>query len=393
MNIILGTIAFLTLPLGMVAGLSLASTISGFLVLFLGHQALNPLNKVQRDVIWLKNARILKILATLFLGWCFMACFWSPDIIKSLQTFVVVVFFIAMSIAVAPLPKHKRQIIEIAFFWGFIFAILLFIVEYHTDGVLSKTFRSIFQPDRVNFVLYMLDRGCSFLSLSAWVVIGCLLNKNKKITALLVYLFILGLLFVSDSFASFVGFTLGAITFGVLSFDKRAAVGIVIAMFAYCFAMPIVSKTVDPMAIATDVESLPFSSKHRIFIWHFTAEKVAEKKLFGHGFDSSRYIGEHDTVAYDGRDIALLPLHPHNSVMQVLVETGAPGLLIYALLLCTIFITMVHHSKNMVSAACFINYLFIGAVSFGLWQIWWIASAAFIFAMMKLLVESEKTTT
>lgn len=389
MNIILGLTAFLIPSLGMAAGLSIAYTVSLFFIALIANQSIMSV-KHELSRAWLANARWLKFVASALILWCALSCFWSPDILKSIQTLLMVLFFISMGLAARPLQKEKSALIQRAFFWGFAISIILFIIEYKADGVLSKTFRSIFQPNKVSFALYMLDRGCSFLSLSAWVVIGSLLRRDKNIEAFLVYLLILGLLFISDSLASFVGFSLGAITFGLLSISKRSVILIIAGILAYCIAMPIVSQRIDPMKIATEVDLLPSSSKHRIFIWNFTANKSLEEKVSGHGFDSSRHIGQHDKVIYGNESMPLLPLHPHNSVMQILLETGWIGLVLYALLISSILMTIVRCSKNMVSAACFINYLFIGMVSFGMWQIWWVASAAFIFSMIKILIEAEK---
>src|SRR5271156_200190 len=100
MNIILGLIAFLIPPLGMVAGLSLASTVGSFLILLLANQSMCAV-KPGLTMTWLASARWLKFIASAMLAWCVLSCFWSPGILKSIQTLMVVLFFIAMGLAVS----------------------------------------------------------------------------------------------------------------------------------------------------------------------------------------------------------------------------------------------------------------------------------------------------
>jgi len=295
-----------------------------------------------------------------------------------------------MGFAVSPVTKNLHKIILVSFLSGFAVAIVLFGIEYHTYGILSTTFRSFFQPDRTDFLLSMLDRGCSFFSLSAWVVIGYLLQHNKKVAAITIFCLSLALLFISDSLAGFVGFVLGGITFAMLWLSKKTAVIIATSIILYFGAMPIISAQMDPMKISQETDWLPFSAKHRLFIWNFTAKKAQLHDAFGYGFDSSRYIAtDTDFVRYLDTDLNLLPLHPHNSVLQVKIETGWVGLTLYALLAASVFMTIVQNSRSFSSAACFINYLFIGMVSFGIWQLWWVASGLFIFSMIKILVHPK----
>jgi exopolysaccharide production protein ExoQ len=155
-------------------------------------------------------------------------------------------------------------------------------------------------------------------------------------------------------------------------------------------AIPLISYQVArPEALGIAKRQLPGSWQHRVEIWHFTASRIAEKPLFGWGFDASRSIDGGRTqfvlerpdgseVIYPG--IGLLPLHPHNGVLQVWLEMGAAGALLVMLLIYGIGQSLssigTEHGRlggAMVSAAT-ASALCVGLLSFGQWQSWWQAS-------------------
>ena len=74
----------------------------------------------------------------------------------------------------------------------------------------------------------------------------------------------------------------------------------------------------------------------------------------------------------------LIPLHPHNNILQIWLELGIVGLTIFFILIRTFFkrIYEFSHINNKVSAIAMISFLqifFIGHISYGIWQSWWIS--------------------
>ncbi len=82
------------------------------------------------------------------------------------------------------------------------------------------------------------------------------------------------------------------------------------------------------------------SAHHRVTIWRFTAQRIAERPLLGWGMDASRGFpgGDHEVVVrryVDGVRAAeltepMLPLHPHNAVLQLWLELGVVGAIIFS---------------------------------------------------------------
>ena len=134
-----------------------------------------------------------------------------------------------------------------------------------------------------------------------------------------------------------------------------------------------------------DVAGLPNSAAHRLMIWDFAAERIAERPLLGWGMESSRNI----PGGKEGPDAAtrsafgltsapavqwsahaqLLPLHPHNLALQVWLEFGVVGAVLMALLLGVVALGL----PSAAGCGAFAAALVISMLSYGAWQYWWVA--------------------
>jgi len=66
---------------------------------------------------------------------------------------------------------------------------------------------------------------------------------------------------------------------------------------------------------------LPQSWDHRLRMWGYCWQVIAEHPLRGAGFDASRTFKE-TYIASDGREITIVSLHPHNAGVQIWTEAG-----------------------------------------------------------------------
>ena len=77
-------------------------------------------------------------------------------------------------------------------------------------------------------------------------------------------------------------------------------------------------------------DDFKISAGHRLLIWSFAGDRIAERPLIGWGLDASRAIPGGDDPIRPGE--SWMPLHPHNAALQLWLELGVPGAVLFALL-------------------------------------------------------------
>ena len=117
---------------------------------------------------------------------------------------------------------------------------------------------------------------------------------------------------------------------------------------------------------------------HRLMIWSYVKEKILEKPLIGHGFFSSRNIDNKLRETQSGTKYQLIPLHPHNSILQIWLELGVLGILLFFSFIKFILDKIYNYARSNRNVATiafmtFFQIFTIGQISFGFWQSWWLS--------------------
>ena len=148
---------------------------------------------------------------------------------------------------------------------------------------------------------------------------------------------------------------------------------------------PIVPKGLVKGLLVLDQASMTGNALlHRLFIWEFSADRIAEKPLLGWGMRNARLIPSVVEARPDMSAIKsamppywqreILPLHPHNGVIQTWLELGAVGALVLlaALGLMLRAIGRVRDGPWPPAAlAALTAGTALAASGYGLWQSWW----------------------
>ena len=141
--------------------------------------------------------------------------------------------------------------------------------------------------------------------------------------------------------------------------------------------------------------SLNPSWAHRLGIWTFTSEVVAENPILGVGLRGSRYLGEGQLIA--GMGASVMSLHPHNAALQVWLELGFVGVLLVIAICLGIarLLWRMCHARLFIAMSCASlgTFVMIGLLSFGLWQTWWqgtIWVTAFIISLVRQRLNLEE---
>lgn len=385
--------------IGMLSGLSSATSITSFLLVLL---------------FWLRHKLRFSVkkhgIEIIFALWCLISCFWSVNIKASLSTYATVSVLLFLGLLLQETirsEKHFNIHVYNPIKIGILSSIILFFIEYTSDGILSKAFWHIFQPNRsMHFVLYMLDRGCALLSVTSWVMI-CMFTLRKKYAITIISFFVISyVLYISDSLASFVGFNTATLIFLLMRFIilpyctiKILNLITIIIFISGAILMPMITYSIKPIDIIKPYSNvLTESAKHRIFIWHFVMNKYLEKPLLGQGFASSKkiQISDNELVHYESKILSPLPLHPHNNILQILFETGLIGFILFILFISKLFRNinkLVNESQFdllAISYACFANYFIIGMISFSMWQTWFVCTGVWIMILLTMIYQYAK---
>jgi O-antigen ligase len=140
--------------------------------------------------------------------------------------------------------------------------------------------------------------------------------------------------------------------------------------------------------------AMPFSWEHRVEMWGYTAHRIFEVPLWGHGFDAVRTFD--DTFSTRGIEAwAIVSLHPHNAGLHIWVETGVIGAVLAGLtVLAGGFALEEFSAKNrrqtMAAAGLISSALIISSTTYGLWQEWWWGTIILVATTILLIPEPEQ---
>lgn len=221
--------------------------------------------------------------------------------------------------------------------------------------------------------------GAYVLAVLAWPAIGFLLTRRRP--ALAVTILVAGTLGMA-ALSAWSG--VAAVFAGLAAMLLVGALGVVggrvigIGAAALTVAAPMLVATAESGGLFAAVrDNLTASWAARTRIWSFAAERITEQPFRGWGLDASRTFGE------------AIPLHTHDAPLQLWLELGLPGVL----LACAFWIVLGRRISRLTdarpaagqfAAATAVAYFTVGALSFGVWQEWWLAVGALAFTACAL---------
>lgn len=294
------------------------------------------------------------------------------------------------------LDTGERGTVENFVIAGLVLGLLFVLFELATGGLIHGTLNNFEKNPTKN--LFELNRASSVISIAAWVAILPVWRRFGWVGALVLVL-VSGLAISQLQPGSpFLAIIAGATVFALAWFLPRVAMGILMLTIAASLVMiPFIA---DLTPIVTDlIRALGFSEfslLHRMAIWQFASERILAQPLIGWGLDASRSVGAGQIVSVadapniGSRTVDVLPLHPHNALLQAWLELGIIG----ALMVAGLFVGAVTaiwrgtSGKLERSAACAaLTAAFVNAeLSFGIWQGWWLSCLALLAVILTALV-------
>jgi O-antigen ligase len=340
----------------------------------------NMMESIQKIYPALKTPLGLAFLTFTF--WALFACAWSYNPKAAFLSYFPIFGLLALCYVLTqyfvfyPFKKIQLYLIYSLIVACIVFCIVFYVVKNYSTP-LNAIYRhlSVFNRPASGFwvlavplFMHAPSRGFQFLLLTALLLMTFFTISSSS--ALAAFVFVLGGICVY--FAPIVSF--------------HAVMGIVVT---FVLTAPLVAKLpLKGVDFITPYFKLGASSLHRTLIWDNYATLVSVKPWAGWGFNSSRLMLENPELT----TIALndpaqnIGMHPHNHGLQLWVEFGLIGVLIFCVAWVLLWkkLNVLNLSKKPF-ATLFIAIIFaMSCVNYSLWQGWWIAYIGFGIALFHL---------
>lgn len=226
------------------------------------------------------------------------------------------------------------------------------------------------QPIRPDLARRNVAQGAYLIAVLVWPAVLLLRREQRNILVLALFGGVIAIVVLFGADAPGAALATGFAAFAAaLIWGRKAVLTLMGLAVAYLLAAPwVVLGAVSAGLFARLQAVLPPSWDQRLDIWAFAAARIVERPLQGWGLDASRTWPQ------------VVPLHTHDAALQLWLELGVVGAALAAAVVGFLFWTIAKAQDGRgfmaAASATAIAYLTIGALSFGVWQEWWLAIGA-----------------
>jgi exopolysaccharide production protein ExoQ len=365
-------------PRGVAALLSLAGLSAAGLLMSSRGSRLNP--AVSRAAI----------LLGCLLVWGALSALWSVDPMRSLTVAVRLtgLFTVGITLLAATGSITAPGRLTLLSVVGLALGVGMALTELMTDGALSSYFSDrAYQPARLN------QASISFAILCL-PISGILVCRGYKLPGTLLAVataatvcFLAG---TAAKAALITGLPMALLLYrgGPIVARAAAVISTIIIVTA-----PLTFARLERLPMLTEgADVVKLSAGHRLLIWSFAGDRIAEQTAAGWGLDSSRAIPGGEDLIRPGE--TWLPLHPHNAPLQLWLELGVPGAVFFALVIALAWWALAEaHWPPLFFAAAggSLTTAFVGCfATYGIWQEWWLGTLWFSLFLVSVMAHEVK---
>ena len=348
-----------------------------------------------RTGTWLFRPNQATVVVMVLFAWTLASYFWSNDanvfadkILHLLGILIAGVVFLDGS---SDLDLDARRLVRRMLIIGFAVGLAVVFVDRFSDASLLRWILAIYPEKYVTLVSY--NRAVTVLALLIWPA-ALAIWRRRPILAIAVWTVSLAIIVSFESNAAIAALLVGAAAFALVYWSPvRATTAIGLVLAAMILVSPLIPSWLpDRTALKPYQEMITSSGYHRVLIWKFVSEKIAERPLLGWGFNTSRSIpGSKRELRELDVSAAALPLHPHNAALQLWLELGLPGAALGAVLIAGIMFRIGRMATARIDKAAAAGLVLcvvtIGNLSYGVWQSWWLAAIWLAAVFMGVTIE------
>ena len=266
-----------------------------------------------------------------------------------------------LAVLTAGLPPERLRRLKGPFVIGALLLAVVLLVEGVSGAGIYRTIReAIGDPIRPDLAEKNVAQATYALALMYWPALRILLDQERKRAALLLTAGVLLPPFLLSAVAPLAALLLSGLVWWFVRARPKGVALVAGLAAAITLAAPWVVLLAEPLFQMAEPH-IGASWAARLEIWRFSAEQMLVEPLFGWGIDGSR---------------AFLPfmLHPHSAPLQLWLALGVVGAVLGAAFWVLLIRRAGQVGGHAVAAAS--AYFVVGALSFGVWQEWWLGLAA-----------------
>ncbi len=326
-------------------------------------------------------------LLALLAAWAFVSNLWSPapglhiHTLKDLEGFTglhmaqQIVLSGAFVMSAAAMTRETART-AIRWLGGGLLVLAAILVE---EGISQASLYQQVQPlihetVRPDIAVRNVAQGGYVLAILLWPAAAAFWRGGAKPAAIFLIAAVIFSTFMLRGDSPTLAMAASAVVFAaVLKFGRPAVIVLLALTALYWLTTPMGMLLLQKFGVFDRLHGhLPLSWDRRLEIWTFTLARWLEDPFLGWGLDASRTFPH------------FIPLHPHDGALQMWFELGAPGAVLAAAFFGFLFWRIGEAAGERVFAATacatITVYLVIGAISFSLWQEWWVCLGAFALA-------------
>jgi O-antigen ligase len=342
---------------------------------------------------WPIPDRALTIAVCMLLAWIAASCFWAEaknaawDKLPELIAIAASALIVPVAIRDMPLAYAAKAQRTLLISLAVGLALML------GDIALGNPIKHMYKPWPI-IPINAYDREIVCFSLFVWPVALVIFNKRLRCSSIILLVVSTVATLFSQSHSAMVGMLLGLGVFALGWIVPKIIARSLSAISAIGFAAAV------PLGLAMrrwgldQNPKLQFSFRHRIQIWHFTAERVLHWPLRGLGLEGSRAIPTADLAPGFlplGNDVPAL--HPHDMFLQIWLELGGIGAIAALYFMIRLFEATGKQTApaKIFGLAAAAAALAIASFAFGIWQGWWLSCLALLASMIVLAKRNGET--
>jgi len=317
-------------------------------------------------------------------AWALISALWALDGTAALTTFAKIAGVLLCALVILDglqdLRPEDGAILGRGLTAAFIVAATILAVE-SLSGAAGHQWYMEWRGRGKDFHATVLNRAEILLLLSAWPTAYVLSQggPGNRVGAVAVIAAAIAIIMVgvsnSNQAAALVSVIIALLAGVTGRWLQKLLAGLVVAGILVAPVLPTTVLAPERWAASFDAEH--YSALHRLHIWNFAAQRIAEAPVIGWGLDAARRIPGGDTKLPGGGNV--MSVHTHNASLQIWLELGAVGAVIFAGLLAGLWLRIGALDQQMARAAgtgLLASALIVANLSFGIWQTWWMASLA-----------------